>query len=507
MDSTTAAFTYVATGPNDNSGGGGTNTPIVDSLTDTQLGNQLLSYDNYEPFPSIDLPQKGTCTVSGGVITWVSGGAIGGTATGFNTRWLAGTDIVIGTPTGLAYTLIARPTSTSSMTIPGVPDSGTAVQYTISEPILAEQPLPYLWGPSDNIPFVCGCGDPLRPGTMYWCKGNNLDSAPDTNQQDLTDPSEPLVNGVYSGGRGIVFTIKRAIAVTPNFSASATATGTVGETWSMRTTGITRGLFIPNCLVISGGGNLFFRVDDGVHISPGGSASKSITDETLYPLFPHENSTPQPVVRNGVTIWPPNDALPQKQKFTMIGAYLYWDYVGTDGNQHTLVFDEAAMGWIWDINSPPVTARASNDAVSVQGVLCGCSDGTIRQLSSTSSAVETATATVLSGAIGGKGYGHIGAMVVEYSSLLPITLNGIAADEGNGSYGFNTITLPATGGAITKLFLRPAPNKFKLIQMAFSFTDPAAQINLDGSLVYIKAWGSEGAYLPVPMFSAEGGEG
>jgi hypothetical protein len=43
--------------------------------------------------------------------------------------------------------------------------------------------------------------------------------------------------------------------------------------------------------------------------------------------------------------------------------------------------------------------------------------------------------------------------------------------------------------------------------MAFSFTDPAAQINLDGSLVYIKAWGSDGDYLPVPMFSAEGGEG
>jgi hypothetical protein len=507
-DSATSAFTYCATGPNDNAGGGGTNTPIVNSLTDTQLGNELAEYDNYEPFPSIDLPQKGTCTVSGGVITWVSGGAIGGTATGFNTRWLADTVIVIGTPTGLAYTLIARPTSTSSMTIPGVPDSGTAVQYTISEPILAAQPLPYLWGPSDNIPFACGCGDPLRPGTMYWCKGNNLDSAPDTNQQDLTDPSEPLVNGCYSGGRGIVFTIRRAIAVSPNFfNAQATATGTTGSTWSVRETAITRGLFIPRCLAVSGGGNIFFRVNDGWHISAGGGASKSITDETLYPLFPHENSTPQPVVRNGVTIWPPDDSLPQKQKAVMIGAYLYWDYVGSDGNQHTLVFDEAAMGWIWDINSPPVTARASNDAVSVQGVLCGCSDGTIRQLSSTSSAVETATATVVTGAIGGKGYGHVGAMVVEYSSLLPITLNGIAADVGNGSYGFNTITLPATGGAITKLFLRPTPNKTKLIQFAFSFTDPAAQIDLDGSLCYVRAWGSDGPYQPIPMFSVAGGEG
>ena len=85
----------------------------------------MLDYDNFEPFPSIDLPQKGVCSVSGGVITWVSGGAIGGSATGFNIRWLAGTEILIGSPTSLAYTFIARPTSGTSVTIPGVPDGGT----------------------------------------------------------------------------------------------------------------------------------------------------------------------------------------------------------------------------------------------------------------------------------------------------------------------------------------------------------------------------------------------
>ena len=114
IDSVTASFTYVATGPNDNAGNPfttpGTNTPISDSLLDTELGTQLLNYDNFEPFPSIDLPQKGVCNVSGGVITWVSGGAIGGSATGFNPRWLAGTVIIIGSPTSLSYVLIARPT-------------------------------------------------------------------------------------------------------------------------------------------------------------------------------------------------------------------------------------------------------------------------------------------------------------------------------------------------------------------------------------------------------------
>ena len=144
IDSVTTDFTYVATGPNDNLGTvPGTNTAITDSLTDTQLGTQLLERDNFEPFPSIDLPQKGVCNVSGGVITYISGGSVnGGTEVGFNPRWLAGTTILIGSPTSLAYVLIARPVS-NTITIPGVPD-GTNLAYEIPEPILAAQPLPII---------------------------------------------------------------------------------------------------------------------------------------------------------------------------------------------------------------------------------------------------------------------------------------------------------------------------------------------------------------------------
>jgi hypothetical protein len=378
IDSVTADFTYVATGPNDNSGSG-TNTPITDSLLDTELGNQLLSYDNFEPFPSIDLPQKGICSVSGGVITWVSGGAIGGTATGFNPRWLAGTTILIGSPTSLAYVLIARPIS-NTITIPGVPN-GTNLQYEITEPILAAQPLPYLFGPTDNIPFTMGVGDPLRPGTLYWCAGNNLDSAPDTNQMDVTDPSEALVNGAMSDGRGVLFSIKRAWVIMPNFfNALATATGTQGSTWTLQATSINRGLFIPRCVAVEGGGNIFFRVDDGIHVSPGGLESKSITDETLYPLFAHGGLLPQPITRNGITIYPPDDSQPEKQSFAIVGQWLYYDYVGTDNNPHTLVFDVNGGGWVMDVYTPTATVHAANQGVSVQGVLVGCSDGTVRTM-------------------------------------------------------------------------------------------------------------------------------
>ena len=124
-------------------------------------------------------------------------------------------------------------------------------------------------------------------GIVRWCKGNNLDSAPDTNQQNLTDPSETLVNGAMSQGFAIVFSIKRAWIMVPNFfNAQATASGTQGSTWSFKTTSIKRGLFIPRCLYVEGSGKTFFRVDDGIEFSQSGSSSKSLTDETLYPLFP-----------------------------------------------------------------------------------------------------------------------------------------------------------------------------------------------------------------------------
>ena len=152
------------------------------------------------------------------------------------------------------------------------------------------------------------------------------------------------------------------------------------------------------CLAVSGGGNIYFRVDDGIHVSPGGLNSVSITDEDLYPLFPHENedgsgTQPQPVTRGTVTIYPPDDTQPQKQKFQYINGYLYYDYIGTDGHWHTLVFDEQAKGWVWDAYSEPVTARASNEGLDAQGVWVGCFDHTVRQLAS--NGTESAVAIVM----------------------------------------------------------------------------------------------------------------
>lgn len=376
LDTGLTSYTYVGTSPNSLAS-------FSDTLLDADvIGNPQLEFDNFEPFPSIDLPRKGVVNVSAGVATWVSGDT-------FNVRWLPGTIIIVGT---VAYVLDKRPTSSTSLTailteivggiVTTVPiASGTNLTYEIAQPILAAQPLPYLWGPTDNVSFFFGVGDPLRPGTLYWSKGNNPDSAPDTNQEDVTSPSEPLVNGCIVNGLGWVASTERAWLIYPNFfNALATVEGTVGSTWTLQESALKRGLYIPRGLAVDGAANVFFRAKDGIYISPGGQGGESITDDDLFNLFPHEGKVPKPVTRGGYTVMPPDDTKPQNQKMNVANGYLYYDYLDTTNTPQTLVFDIAARGWVLDEYQYPATLHILEEGAGVNGTLTGNVDGSVRPL-------------------------------------------------------------------------------------------------------------------------------
>src|SRR6202043_3797235 len=132
---------------------------------------------------------------------------------------------------------------------------------------------------------------------------------------------------------------------------------------------------------------------DGIDISPSGQGSKSITDEDLYNLFPHEGMVPQPVTRGGFTVYPPDDTKPQAQKMNVANGYLYYDYQDASGTPRTLVFDIAAKGWVWDAYQYPATVHVLEEGAGVNGVLTGCLDGSIRALTNTGA--EQACAIVL----------------------------------------------------------------------------------------------------------------
>jgi hypothetical protein len=371
-------FTYVATGPNDGTstvGGVRYNTQITDALTDLEvIDNPVLQFDNYEPFPVVDLPHKGTVNVSGGVISWVSGDQ-------FDLRWLPGTEILIGYPTALAYVFIARPTSVTSVTIPGVPD-GTNLIYEIPEPDLAGQPLPYLWGPTDNIAYQFAVGDELNPGTLYFTKGNNPDSAPQTNQIAVTSPAEILMNGCITAGLGMVFSTERRWLIYPTFTtALATVEGVSGTPFNLVLGSSDRGLYIPTCICTDGGSITFFRAKDGIYSCAFGGGDEFICAD-IYNLFPREGVVPQPITIAGNTIYPPDDTNPSAQTMAYANGYLYYDYQDVNGNPRTLVFDTIAKGWSVDVGEFPFTVHALEEGPETNTVMVGCTDGSVRVLGS-----------------------------------------------------------------------------------------------------------------------------
>lgn len=394
MDSGLLSFTYVGTIANIPSAAQSFN----DQLLDTDVsGNPILQFDNFEPFPSIDLPRSGTVNVqANGVVVWEAGDQ-------FNVRWLPGTIILVGT---IAFTLNTRPTSTAQLTCSNVdvvqgveqvvyPNPGT-VPYAIQEPILAAQRLPYLWGPTDNVAFFFACGDPLRPGVLYWSKGNQPDSAPDTNQQDVTAPTEPLMNGCITNGLGMVFSTERAWIIIPNFfNSQATVEGNTGSTWTLQETISNRGLYMPWCLAVDGGGNVYFRAKDGVYVSPSGQGSQSITDPDLFNLFPHEGVdrklTPITigVAPNAYTVYPPDDSQPAYQNMHFANGYLYYDYRDASSTPRTLVFDVAAGGWVVDVYANPVRTHVLEEGV-VNGTLVGSENGQVQPLTGTGAEIATA---------------------------------------------------------------------------------------------------------------------
>jgi hypothetical protein len=384
-------FTYTLSVPN-------ASPSFTDTASSLSLAtNPILSYQNYEPFPSIDLPRAGTCNVAAnGAIAWATGDH-------FNVRWLPGTIVLIG---GVAYILYNRPSSTTAMLVYttqttttgfiafGYPPTGSGVSFQIAAPTLAAQPSPVIWGPTpDNAgSFYFGL-DPNNPGDLVWSLGNNFDSASDANRMYVTSPSEMLMNGTVTSELSTVFSTERFWLIYPNFSdAVAAVTGTLGQQWTLVQSASTRGLYMRYAIG-SMGSLLGWRAKDGIFVSQGGGPEKEISGQ-IYNLFPHgQPKAPSAVVIGGNTVYPPDDTKPNAQTITMIPGYLFYNYQDVSGNPRTLVYDFEAKGWSVDVTNP--VANCHSLPVEANQILVGCVDGTVRAFDN--AGTETGTAIVATG--------------------------------------------------------------------------------------------------------------
>src|SRR5712691_4581951 len=91
--------------------------------------------------------------------------------------------------------------------VPTVNDAGATV---------LAQPLPALFGPIEGM--LMGCGDPYRPGHLYWSNADAPDHWSASGNVEVCPPSEALQHGGVFGHQGFVFSKERLFAVYLNLT-------------------------------------------------------------------------------------------------------------------------------------------------------------------------------------------------------------------------------------------------------------------------------------------------
>ena len=307
-----------------------------------QAGDAL-EFDNFEPWPTIDFPLNATASTVVGTIAVVTI-----LAPTLALRYLPGNLVNLGGQS--TYTLRKRPTlisgtdylfefveCTAGFNQGAISDNG---QTNIYEPAVARQFVPYMWGPDVNG-TVFAVGDPLRPGTLYFAKGNNPDSASDSFNMELVPPSEPLMGGLVLDGLSFVGSTERWWALYPQPTNPLQRYNPVQQP-------LPRGLAAPYACCTDGS-QIFFWAKDGIWSTGKGS----LTDEDLYNLFPHDG-TPGEEQTYGPpglahTVLPPDYSRAGTFRLTYCNYYLYATYQDSAGNYNTLVYDVRRNAWCVDL--------------------------------------------------------------------------------------------------------------------------------------------------------------
>jgi hypothetical protein len=185
-------------------------------------------------------------------------------------------------------------------------------------------PIPSIWGPVQDL--VLGCGDPNRPGHVYWCKPGNADSWPSENNAEVCSPSTPLVNGFFIAGRSFVFSTKELHDLLINLTGNASVTPLPTQ--------CKKGLHARRGLVVMGGLCYFYN-NEAIYRTAGGPP-EDISSADLFPLFNGES-------KNG---YPPIDkAFPDAIRLETFNQELWFWFRGTDGNIQCWVYSLLWPSW------------------------------------------------------------------------------------------------------------------------------------------------------------------
>jgi hypothetical protein len=141
-----------------------------------------------------------------------------------------------------------------------------------------EQPLKRIWGPYLGS-VIFGCGDPNRPGYLYWLNAGNPDGASSINNVETTQPSDPLQNGFFWGGFTWVFSKENLFTIYP-------AQLGIPNQYQPLPSACARGLSWSDLCFAAGPDTpaIWFLSKDGIYETMGGPAVP-ITEDDLWPIF------------------------------------------------------------------------------------------------------------------------------------------------------------------------------------------------------------------------------
>lgn len=307
---------------------------FVDTSSDAAIANNpLLEFSNFPPFATADRPRSGTADVTGTMIRRLTGDV-------FNVNWAPGTQILV---QGVAFQLYRHPLSTSALEVtaaanfPGI----TPGTYTweIPNPILISNPLKAVWGPfgqgSSGL-YYFAVGDMNNPGVIYWTNPNDPNSMSDANFLEITSPSEPLIMGVIYDGRCYVFSSEQMFYLNPNFNPQP------GESiFLAQPVANSRGAWSYTGVTVDD--KIYFWGKDGIYESEGGQP-RSLTDDRLYPLFPHDGQLGSDIGE----IKAPDYSRPLSMRLQADGEFLRAIYQSVDASWCMLIMDKSTGAWFYD---------------------------------------------------------------------------------------------------------------------------------------------------------------
>lgn len=348
----------------------GATTTYTDNLPDDSIAsNQLMRFNLYAPFATAGRPARGTCRIVGNRMIWLSGDK-------FDTTWAPGTEVVINGKTHLLY---RQPADDQHIELAASAGAGTPLAFYFPSPIRLGKPLSRVFGPygtgAEALVYFA-CGDPVNPGYLYWTNENDPNATTDANYIEVTPPNEPLINGCVYDGRVFVFSSERMWQV----SATRALDGSLS--YQAQEVANSRGLVAPWALCVDK--LIYFLSKDGLYASEGGQPT-SLTEDTLYELFPHDSLPGEDV--NGIPA--PDLSQDTYLRLSSLSGMLYFDYLVKNRpspstiSMATLVLTIQRGAWLYD--------RYEDDGVRCRYKALGAGAGDYRLVCATANKVGTLT--------------------------------------------------------------------------------------------------------------------